>query len=327
MSEINKKSQFDVPVLLIFFSRADTFAKVFEKVREARPSVLFLACDGPRENRPDDVENIEACKRIAENIDWECTVYRDYAETNLGCGMRPQTAIANAFEKVDRLIVLEDDCVPHDSFFPYMTEMLEKYKNDTRIGLISGFNHFEDWDCGDYSYFYTKVGPMGGAWATWKRVWDEYTYDISSINDTFVERLMYDEITLKRAKKKKIQLWKDTAKRLEKEENISYWDVQFGFLKFYMSYLSIVPKFSLVSNIGLGEGSTHAINAANSMPSIFFAKDRGLEFPLKHPPFIMCDRKYDNEVDNKWGYPNPIIWQWGRARRFIKRICKRGNYE
>lgn len=324
MNENLNKSNSDVPVLLIFFTRPDTFKKVFEKVREAKPSVLFLACDGPRDNRPDDVEKIAECKKIVENIDWECQVYRDYAETNMGCGMRPQTAIANAFKVVDRLVVLEDDCVPHDSFFPYMSEMLERFKNDTRIGLISGFNHFENWDCGDYSYFYTKVGPMAGAWGSWKRVWDEYTYNVSAINDPLVERLMQSEITLKRAKKKKVQLWKDTAKRLDKDENISYWDVQFGFLKFYMSYLSIVPRFSLVSNIGLGEGSTHAVNAANSMPSIFFTKDRGLEFPLKHPPFIICDHMYDDTVDGKWGFPNPIVWQLGRVKRLLKRIFKRG---
>lgn len=322
MSE-KKEAEFDVPILLIFFTRVETFEKVFEKVREARPSVLFLACDGPRPNRKDDIENIEQCKQIAQRIDWECTVYCDYAETNMGCGMRPQTAIANAFKKVDKLIVLEDDCVPHDSFFPYMSEMLEKYKDDTRIGLISGFNHFENWDCGEYSYFYTKVGPMAGAWGSWKRVWDEYTYNITSINNPLVERLLRDEITLPRAKNKKIKLWKDTAAQLVDNKNISYWDVQFGFLKFFMSYLSVVPRFSLVSNIGLGAGSTHAENASNSMPSIFFAKDRKLEFPLQHPPFIICDRQYDNEVDGKWGFPNPVTYQFARVKRLIKKVLKR----
>ncbi len=319
-----EKALYDVPVLLIFFSRVDTFRKVFEKIRDIKPSTLFLACDGPRKNRPDDIDDIEACKKIAENIDWECTVYRDYAETNMGCGMRPQTAITNAFKLVDRLIVLEDDCVPHDSFFPYMAEMLEKYKDDTRIGLISGFNHFTKWDCGEYSYFFTKVGPMAGAWGSWKRVWDGYTYSISAIKEPLVQRLMRDEITLKRAKKQKIQLWLNTLQNLEKGKNISYWDVQFGFLKFYFSYLSIVPKFSLVSNIGLGENSTHALNASNNMPSIFFAEDKKLQFPLNHPTFVICDHKYDDMVDSKWGFPNPLVKQFGRISRFLKRTFGRG---
>lgn len=317
-------NEIEAPILVIFFNRKDTLIKVFEKIRQIKPKTLFLACDGPRDSHPEDVEKVAACKEVVEEIDWECTVYRDYADKNMGCGMRPQTAIKNAFEKVDRLIVLEDDCVPHDSFYPYMNEMLERYKNDTRIGLIAGFNHFENWDCGEYSYFYTKVGPMAGAWATWKRVWDEYSYSISNIENPLIERLMRSEITLKRAKKKKVDLWKKTAERLKNGENISYWDVQFGFLKFYMSYLTIVPKFSLVSNIGLGEGSTHAVNANNAMPSIFYAKDRGLQFPLNHPEFIICDHKYDDEVDGRWGFPNPVSWQFGRIKRFIKRLFKRG---
>lgn len=111
-------------------------------MKKAKPAKLFLACDGARDGNKNDIENIEKCKAIVEDIDWDCKVYKDYAETNMGCGMRPQTAIKNAFDHTEQLIVLEDDCVPHRDFFPYMAEMLERYKDDTRIGLISGFNHF-----------------------------------------------------------------------------------------------------------------------------------------------------------------------------------------
>lgn len=317
-----KNSLMDLPVLMIFFTRTDTLEKVFEKVKEARPSKLFLACDGAREGNLRDVDAIEKCKKIVEDIDWECEVYKHYSEVNLGCGKGPQAAISWAFEHVDRLVILEDDCVPHSSFFKYMECLLEKYKNDTRIGVISGFNHFEKWDSGGYSYFYTKVGPLAGAWATWKRVWEDYSYDLPMIENDFIASLLVEEITHKRAKKKKLKAWKDVAKKIKNSEKLSYWDVQFAFLKFYKSYLSIVPKFSLVSNIGLGNGATHAVNASNIMPSIFYTKEKILEFPLEHPPFIICDRKYDNAVDEKWGYPKPIIKFSGRIVRFLKRILR-----
>lgn len=315
----------DLSVLLIFFARPDTFEKVFEKVRAAKPKKLFLACDGPREGRADDIEKTAACKKIAENIDWDCEVYRRYSEVNLGCGEGPQQAITWAFSHTESLVVLEDDCVPHDSFFPYMAEMLARYKDDTRIGLLSGFNHFADWDCGPYSYFYTKVGPMAGAWGSWKRVWDGYSYQIEEINDPLVKRLMREDITLPRAKKGKIQYFEKTAARLKQQENISYWDVQFGFLKMYQSYLSIVPRFSLASNIGLGDGATHSVLTENPMPTIFFAPDRYLEFPLKHPPFVICDHRYDDAVDDKWGFPNPVRHQLQRVRRGLRRLCKGGK--
>ena len=312
----------DVSVLLIFFTRPDTFEKVFEKVKEARPSKLFLACDGPREERKDDIKKIAECKKIAEDIDWECEIYRNYADDNMGCGMRPQTAITWAFQFTDSLIVLEDDCIPHKSFFRYMEEMLERYKDDERIGVLSGFNHFENWDCGDYSYFFTQNGPLAGAWATWKRVWDGYQFDVAGITEPLVSKLMSGNISIKRIRQAKIKLWKRTYSLVKQNQKISYWDVQFGFLKFYQSYLTVVPKFSIASNIGLGNGSTHAVNAKNTMPCIFFAPDRNLKFPLKHTPYVICDNRYDNAIDVKWGFPNPIIKNIKRGIRLIRSILK-----
>ena len=315
-----KQALTQVPVLLIFFTRPDTFRKVFERVKEARPAKLFLACDGPRLNHPEDLKLINECQIIAENIDWECEVFQNYAEENMGCGMRPQSAISWAFEKVDRLVVLEDDCVPHRSFFPFMEEMLERYKNDERIGLVCGFNHFLNWECGEYSYFFTKVGPMAGAWGTWRRIWKMYDYTIKNIEDPLIQRLIYDDITFSRAKKKKLELFKKTAYKIKNNENITYWDVQFSYLKSTQSLLSIVPKVSLASNIGLGVGSTHAQNAKNSMPSIFFTEEKVLSFPLAHPPFVICDHRYDNKVDATWGFPNPFIRNLKRGLRLLHRI-------
>lgn len=313
----------DLSVLLIFFARPDTFEKVFEKVRAAKPKQLFLACDGPREGRPEDIEKTAACKKIAENIDWDCEVHRRYSEVNLGCGEGPQQAITWAFSHTESLVVLEDDCVPHDSFFPYMSEMLAHYRDDTRIGVISGFNHFADWDCGDYSCFYAKMGPLAGAWGSWKRVWQGYDYALQSVNDPLIQRLLQGEITFSRAKKGKLKVWQKTAARVENGEKLSYWDHQFLYLKYMQSYLAVVPRFSLVSNIGLGDGATHSVSTGNPMPTIFFAPERHLEFPLKYPPFVLCDRAYDNTVDAKYAYPHPVKRFYGRVKRVLRRILFR----
>ncbi len=314
----------DVPVLLVFFARPDTFKEVFEAVKKARPSKLFLACDGPRENRPDDIEKVAACKKIAEDIDWECEVHTNYAETNMGCGMRPQTAISWAFSMVDRLVVLEDDCVPHAAFFPYMEEMLEKYKDDERISNVSGFNHFADWDCGNDSYFFAKVAPLAGAWGSWRRVWDNYDYFLSAIDDSRLQMLIENDITHKRAKKGKLKTFVNTRKALLDGKNISHWDYQFLFTKYSQSRFGIVPRVSLASNIGLGEGATHGKKVSNNpMPTIFFAPERQFPFPLTHPKFIVCDHRYDDKVDGTWAYPNPLWRNWCRAVRLMQRVFKR----
>ena len=285
----------DVPVLLIFFTRPDTFKEVFEKVKQARPSKLFLACDGPRDNHPDDEKKIAECQKIAEDIDWECEVHKKYSDKNLGCGVGPSSAISWAFESVDRLIILEDDCVPELTFFGYAAELLEKYKNDERIGMISGLNHFKEWDCGDFDYCFTKTGAIWG-WATWRRVWNKYDYYMKDFDNRYYPKAIKDEFINPRAAKGRIKNWTNTRRRLLAGENISWWDSQFDFVKYANSYLSIVPRENLIYNIGVGEGSSHAGHLDRRkwrVSDVCFMPTGKLPKQLNHPSCVICDREYD----------------------------------
>ena len=116
----------DIAVLMLFFTRSDTFQKVFDEVRKARPSRLFLFQDGPRGER--DMTGIEACRQIVsdDQIDWECEVHRNYQEQNLGCMVAGYTSHQWAFSLADKCMVLEDDVVPSQSFFPFCKEMLDR---------------------------------------------------------------------------------------------------------------------------------------------------------------------------------------------------------
>ncbi len=324
--KIKLPAKVDLPVLLIFFTRPETFKKVFAAVKEARPSKLFLACDGPRENHFDDFEKIAACKKIAEDIDWECEVITNYSETNIGCGMRPQTAITWALSFVDRIVVLEDDCVPEQTFFPYMAELLEKYKDDERIGMVSGLNHFVNWDCGGESYFFCNEGAIWG-WGTWARVWKDYDYTMRAIEDPRVQRLLSGEIFFRRSKKKRIKHWLQTRKKLSQNANISYWDAQFDYLRYSNRYLSIVPRTNLICNIGIGNDSTHAKIGATDLVwkknMVHFMPTSPIEIPLKHPDFILCDHTYDRKESAILRYPNPLLYNYKRATRIIKRVFKK----
>ena len=159
--------------IIDFFARPETFERVFEQVRIAKPSTLLLWQDGPRDNRPDDIVGIEKCRKIAENIDWDCTVYRMYNEKNYGCDPSTHYAHRWAFEQVKKCIVLEDDQLPSQSFFRYCKELLDKYENGDRVNHICGFNMLgESKSCpNDYLFAYNG----SGAWASWRRVakgWD-----------------------------------------------------------------------------------------------------------------------------------------------------------
>lgn len=291
------KAKLDLAVLLIFFARPNTLKEVFDKVKEARPSKLFLACDGAREGNVTDVERIEECQKIVSDIDWECEVYTHYSEENQGCGRGPSNAISWAFTHVDKLLILEDDCVADDSLFPFMKEMLDRYENDERVGIVSGFNHMKNWDCGPYSYCFSKTAATLG-WGTWRRVWEKYDYHVSAVQEPYMRELLYREFPTAKIAGRRIFDWQRAA-RETKEKKVNYWDIQFGFLKYTQSYLCVVPKNNLIYNIGVGAGSTHTENnkaEAWKKGRVLFMPTESLTFPLSHPSCVICDRRYDDEV-------------------------------
>ena len=154
-------AKIDVAVLLLFFTRTDSFQKVFDEVRRARPSRLFLFQDGPRGER--DRTGIEACRAIVadDQIDWECDVRRNYQEHNLGCDPSEYLSQKWAFSLADKCIVLEDDDVPSQSFFPFCKEMLDRYEHDERISIIAGFNTDEVTPGVPYDYFTPRCRASG----------------------------------------------------------------------------------------------------------------------------------------------------------------------
>ena len=162
-----KPSLVDVPVLILFFNRPQQLSQVFEQVRKARPSKLFLYQDGPRGER--DLPGIKACREVVDQIDWECEVHRKYQEKNYGCDPSEYISQKWAFSMVDKCIVLEDDDVPSVSFFTFCKEMLDRYEQDTRITMIAGFNNEEITPDVPYDYFFASTFSIWG-WASWKRV-------------------------------------------------------------------------------------------------------------------------------------------------------------
>ncbi|MBR6572823.1 MAG: hypothetical protein IKK77_03815 [Clostridia bacterium] len=302
-----EKWKIDVPVLLIFFARPDVFEKVFESVREAKPSTLLLWQDGPRENRPDDIENIEKCRKIAENIDWECTVYRNYHEKNMGCD--PSTFLSHkwAFSIVDKCIILEDDMVAKQSFYPFCKELLDKYENDERINHICGVNPLGDCDWCKEDYFFAYTGT--GAWASWKRVAETWDEDYTFLDD---KRAMYNQE--KRIPYIHKAAYKTALHRRSTQKQ--WWETILGFGATLNNRLVIISKKNLVTNIGITENAVHGsmLKLMNKrVKKLFFAKSYDVEFPIKHPKYMLPDYKYFNELTkiNCTGRP---------FRRFYRKI-------
>lgn len=298
-----KPWELDAAILLIFFARDSTFARVFESVRNARPRVLLLWQDGPREDHKDDMEGILRCRKIAKNIDWNCEVHYSYHDNNFGCD--PSTFYAQrwAFSIADKCIILEDDQVAGANFYHFCKELLDKYEHDERISHINGHNFLldtEEW-C-PYDYLFACTGT--GAWASWRRVaetWDsEYT---------FLDK-PYELGNLVYQNGKRSLDWIEKAKR-HRSTGVPHWESILGMSAALGSRYAIIPRVNLVQNIGVTEGATHSSgNDVRIYPKairgLFECTAKELTFPLKHPFSVLPDKKYEKEMD-RLRHPSRLV--------------------
>ncbi|MEH7073659.1 hypothetical protein [Neobacillus drentensis] len=289
-----KPANIDVAVLLIFFSRVEQFEKVFEQVKKARPSKLFLYQDGARVGRQDDVEGIQRCRAIVEDIDWECEVYKFYQDKNLGCDPSEFIAQKWAFSIVDKCIVLEDDDVPSQSFFPYCKELLDKYENDERINMICGMNNIGISENIDSSYLFTKKGSIWG-WASWSRVlntWDEHYSWLDNEKALEVMKKSFDSNREFEAYIKNV--------RKHKESGRAHYESILSASCFLYNRLNIVPKHNMISNIGVGSETTHSVSDVKLLPKrirkLLYMKTYEIDFPMNHPNYIVRDKEFEKAM-------------------------------
>ena len=295
-----KNAKHDLAVAIIFFNRPDSLGEVFEAVRAARPSKLFLIQDGAREGNQNDIENISRCREIVENVDWECDVRKIYSDKNLGCGMNIYSGIKKAFEEVESLVILEDDIVVNDDFFSLCEELLEKYKDDERIHGITGMNHCGETTRCPNSYFFSEIGSCWG-WATWKRCWDKMEFSEDFLEDSYsVECFLNLNRRTKRQRNGIIKASRQKRATLLSGGRLSGWAHQFMTTQYMNSALWIVPQKNLISNIGLTSESTHAAGSLKRIPKglqcVFFAERGALPKPFVHPKYVIEDTKYAREV-------------------------------
>ncbi len=273
------------PVLLLTFSRPSQAARVLERIKEARPPSLYVACDGPRPGRDDDLANIRAIHEMVGRIDWCGNVKTLFRDRNLGCGPAVSQAITWCMEQAGEGIILEDDCLPDPTFFRFCGEMLDRYRETTNVWQVSGYNYLSGRYESESDYMFSQCGFSWG-WATWKRAWNFYDYQMKSW--PAFKKLGYHRI---------FPFSAATDHILEDAYNDkpNTWDYQWNYARAANSGLSLVPKFSLIENIGFGVDATHGSTLAGSKP--FIAPVRPMPFPMKHPQFLFADNYYDRMLD------------------------------
>lgn len=278
--------QLQTPVVFLIFNRFETTARVFEAIRQARPPKLLVVADGPRPDHPGDAEKCARARSIIDQVDWDCEVLTNFADTNMGCKRRISSGLDWVFDIVEDAVILEDDCLPTMEFFRFCDELLAKYVHDTRVGMISGNNFgFKLYDSA-LSYSFSKHGLIWG-WATWKRAWQRY-HDVSHFSD--------EELNLIKANisdnQEFVDIWWKGAEAAI-QGRLDAWDYLWGVARYANNFLTIRPKVNLVANIGFGEEATHTKGQPHSM---YIATGR-LEFPLTHPKFVAPDYVADKMLE------------------------------
>jgi len=303
-------------VLFIIFNKINETKEVFNQIKKQKPTRFFIAADGPRPTKEGEREKCKYIRQwVLDNIDWECEVKTLFREQNVGCGRGPSEAISWFFEHVSEGIILEDDCLPNETFFKFCAELLEKYRDNPTISIISGNNFQEVQPMAIEESYYYSIFPSSNGWATWKRSWEGFELTISnwnSVDKKALRKYLFKE-------KKYAQWWIDFFDQMAVAVYEDAWDIQFHYYCMIRHQLAIIPKANLVKNIGYGPDATHSKD-----PTSYFANvpTYVIQFPLRHPAAFT--RNYQADVfiqENLFGVVD-IDTNFKKFKRFIKRLIR-----
>jgi hypothetical protein len=307
----------ETPILFLIFNRPDTTNIVFNAIKEAKPRNLFIAADGPRSEKLGEIEKCEETRKIVLNgINWNCEVRTLFQDKNLGCGKAVSEAITWFFNQVEMGIILEDDCLPSKSFFPFCEELLKKYRYTDNVFQISGDN-FQNKRVGTASYYFSAYGHIWG-WASWKRAWKYYNFTLNNMeSDLFSDRLSY----YFNSKEEKI-FWLNLFEKM-KTSPIDTWDYQWSFCHWYHQAFSIIPSKNLVSNIGFNDKATHTKTYVNGVSNL---KTHELN-KLKHPKTIIQNKKADLLIFNRLFSKKNKSYEFDHLIHTIKLFLKKIKFK
>jgi hypothetical protein len=254
-----------------------------------KPRTLVVIADGPRGERPGEIDVCNRVRAIVEKIDWPCELLKNYADTNLGCGIRVKSGLDWAFQKIEQAIILEDDCLPDLSFFRFCNELLERYRNDERVMQISGSNFLFGRQGFEESYYFSSY-PLGWGWATWRRAWNHFDFEMRSWSSGLNRFIDKFEKPSERA------FWKATYDDLRGRLDI--WDYQWALTCIDRDGLCVTPATNLVENIGFGAGATHTKSRLAAMRPAVAA----MHFPLRHPSRLEPNAAADEFTAQRFFY-------------------------
>jgi hypothetical protein len=263
-------------VAFIIFRRPRETQQVLARIREARPPALFVIADGPRPDRADDAGRCREARRVVEaGIDWPCEVVRIYADANLGCARRVSSGLDEVFRRVPEAIVLEDDCLPDPTFFPFCEELLARFRDDARIAQIAGCSYQDAARVPAAPSYHFSRYPHCWGWATWRRAWAHYDHGMKAWRDPAQRRRVVKAFPHPDERRYWRLNLRDTA-----AGKVDSWAYRWTFAVFRNDGLCVNPYRNLISNLGFGQEATHTGEASHPAAALPLSP---MPFPLIHP--------------------------------------------
>jgi len=300
---------FQTPILFLIFNRPDTTKLVFESIKRIKPSKLYIAADGARMNKVGEDLLCKETRSIIDLIDWECEVITLLRAENLGCKIAVSSAIDWFFENEEQGIILEDDCLPNESFYNYCETLLNYYVSDERIMHISGNNFQDGMMRGNGSYYFSNYNHIWG-WATWKRAWKAYNVDLSFLTVNEIESLIEKKFDTKKER----LFWNNIFKKVI-NKTIGTWDYQWTYAVWKNNGLSILPNKNMIANIGFNNNGTHTsgvdILGLSNMKTFSISN-------IIHPTEIEINKKADKYGLDHYFNPSKFFYLYKKIIHTIK---------
>lgn len=301
----NTQALTNIPILLLIYNRPDLTYRVFARIKQIRPAKLYIAADGARFNDTEDVSKCSKVLKIVGAIDWQCEVHTLFRRYHLGCREAVTNAINWFFSKETEGVIVEDDCIPHPTFFLACEELLSKHRDQENVFMISASNFVPSFNM-ENSYIFSRLYPIW-CWATWRRAWDYYSSEISDwqnyreTGDLEYFGSMQETVT------------ELIDQEFRGEVSLS-WGVLWRYHCLRNGGLSIILDSNLVSNIGFGHpDATRQVKynkiAKTPVQPIFS--------PLSHPDIIEPNQSFDEQA-LRFYYGNRYEHQYSQLSNVIQ---------
>lgn len=278
-----------IPVLMLVFNRPENTKRVLEAILKSKPKRLYVVADGPRPSNPADVEKCHAVRALFSEVLSDTEVIKIFREQNLGSKYSIIEGISKVFETEDKLIILEDDCLPESTFFRFCEEILHRYAENEQVMHINGSNYLRPSDRHPvpYSYYFSTFAHCWG-WATWRRAWQKMDIEMKELETDIPGMREWTKGIDHYFINKYIQHFKKV-----KYQETRIWDYQWTYSVWKNRGLCITPAINQIKNFGFDGDATHTITDYRDFSKMMTTP---LVFPIQHPAELKPDLQADNHT-------------------------------